>query len=185
MSKVVSISGAAPLSLVTVKQHLRVDGSEEDDILGIYLNAALETVEEYLWRKLRLSTISEVFPFWKSVFDMSFPVNSITSIEYFSDLSTEVTLGTGYYEVYDDGDIKNYVYRVGTTELPEHVADKKFPITVTYVTGYPDGEVPNAIINAMLILIGEMYENREDSEYKSEIKKASRLALNPYRLKRF
>ena len=85
----------------------------------------------------------------------------------------------------NDGEIKNYVYRVGTTELPEHVSDKKFPIKITYVTGFADAAVPSPILNAMLILIGEMYENREDSEYKSEIRKASRLALNPYRLKRF
>jgi len=185
MSKVVSITGADPLSLTTVKDHLRVSGSDEDALLTIYLNAALETVEEYLWRKLRLSTVSDSFPYWKSVFDLSFPINSITTIEYFEDLETTATLGSGFYEVYDDAKIDNYLYRVGTTELPEHVTDKKFPIKVTYTTGYTDGNVPSAILNAMLLLVGDMYENREDSEYKSEIRKASRLALNPYRLKRF
>ena len=186
MSKVVSISGAAPLSLATVKEHLRVSGSSEDTLLQIYIDAALAMAEQYLWRKLQLQVIEEVYPCFMNRFDTSYPINSITSIKYFDESEVEQTLTVAdYYETYDNAKSKNSIYKVGTLEEPSVWLDKAFPVEITYVTGYADGSVPKPIINAMLLLVGEMYENREDSEHKSEFKKASRLAMSPYRLKRY
>lgn len=186
MSKIVSISGSAPLSLATVKEHLRVSGSDEDTLLQIYIDAALETVEQHLWRKLQLCQVEEVFAIFYNRFDTTYPINSITSIKYFDESEVEQTLTVSdYYEVYDNAKSKNSIYKVGTLETPSVWLDKAFPVEVTYETGYADGEVPKPIINAMLLMIGEMYENREDHEYKSVIRKASQLALNPYRLKKY
>ena len=184
MSKIVSVSGAVPLSLETTKAHLRVSGSDEDTLIQMYLDAALAIVEEHLWRKLQLCEVEEVFSLFKNRIDVSYPINSITSIKYFDESEVEQTLTIAdYYEVYDNAKSKNSIYKVGTLETPSVWLDKAFPVEVTYETGYADGTVPKPILNAMLLLVGEMYENREDHEYKTTIRKASQLAINPYRLK--
>jgi len=186
MSKVVSISGTAPLSLATVKEHLRISGSDEDTLIQIYIDAALAIAEQHLWRKLPLQTIEEVFTCFHNRFDLSYPINSITSIKYFDESEVEQTLTVAdYYEIYDNAKQKNSIYKVGTLETPSFWLDKAFPVEVTYTTGFEDDTVPKPIINAMLLLIGDMYENREDTEYKSSIRKASALAMNPWRLKKY
>jgi len=186
MSKVVSISGAAPLNLATAKEHLRVSGTDEDTLIQIYIDAALAMTEQFLWRKLQLQVIEEVYPYFMNRFDTSYPINSITSIKYFDESETEQTLTVAdYYEVYDNAKSKNSIYKVGTLETPSIWLDKAFPVEITYQTGFADDTVPKPIINAMLLLVGEMYENREDHEYKSELTKSSRLALSPYRLKKY
>ena len=186
MSKIVSISGAVPLTLETAKEHLRVSGDSEDTLIQIYIDAALQIVEEYLWRKLQLCEVEEVFECFYNRIDTSYPVNSITSIKYFDESESEQTLIVAtYYEIYDNAKSKNEIHKVGNATLPTIWLDKIYPVKVTYQSGYANGEVPKPIINAMFLMIGEMYENREDHEYKSTIRKASQLALNNYRLKKY
>src|SRR5215510_1398021 len=88
-----------PLTLVETKEHLRVDFTEEDTLIGLYIEAATSFIEKFLGRALVTQT-------WEMAIDqfptdgkktIAMPLQSVTSIKYDDTGNVERTLsGSGY-----------------------------------------------------------------------------------------
>ena len=75
----------------------------------------------------------------------------------------------------------------GTLRIPSAGGGAKdaSPYRLTYQAGYPEGETPAAAIQAMLMLIGHWYQNRESVQIGAvatvEIEMSTRNLLKQYR----
>ena len=150
-----------PLSLEEVKLHLRNnpgDTSEDKDIIAPLISAAREYCENYCGK--------------------SFAEQSITA---YPEVSGTVTLPRGPVISVDsvtvDGEAVEYTadVRRGTVTVNKPGA------VITYTAGYE--EVPYLVRQAMLLLIGHWYANREATAQSApaEIGMAVRAMLNQYK----
>lgn len=155
-----------PITLAEAKAQLRVlDGVlTEDALISAYIAAARDYAESVTGRVLITQTIEEYYDQWAYVFCLSkSPISAITKVEYIAD-------GTTTYVVWDSSnyaiDLLNVPARA--IKLPSGVfqtlAILPNPVKITYVAGGTANEIPSSIKQAIMLLISDYYENRQDSE---------------------
>jgi uncharacterized phiE125 gp8 family phage protein len=143
-----------PLTLAETKLYLRVDGSEDDPLIGDLIVAARMTAEEWLKRSLITQS-------WKLAYDdyahelVSLPmgpVNSVSSVVVVNrDTTTQTMDDTTYY------------LNAAKNTLILDTIIFGFRVEITYVTGYGDATaVPTPIKQGMLEHIAAMYDERGD-----------------------
>lgn len=153
-----------PISLGEAKAHLRVDGTDEDGLIQALIVTAREMVETYTGRLLMRQTLDLVFDEFADPLYLAAPLISVTSITYVD--------ATGAPQVIAPSD---YVV-VAPTKAPEPIGfvhpahgvswptprDQRGAVTVRAVFGaLQPRDVPGAIRSAMLLAIGDLYQNRE------------------------
>lgn len=150
---------AEPITLADAKVHLRTvtgDTSEDSAIITPLIQAAREYCENVTGRALAAQTVKaypEAWGLWRLPRP---PLNTVTSIKYFDEDGTEYTLATTDYQV-DTVDGK-----IDIIERPNVTLRDLNPIVAEYTCGYTTGNaLPMAIRQAMLLLIGHWYTNRE------------------------
>jgi phage conserved hypothetical protein, phiE125 gp8 family len=96
--KVTTGPSSEPLTLSEVKAFLKVDGSDEDGLITLLIQAAREGVEKYCTLALLPQTITEYFgKFEQYGLRLSIsPLISVTSVTYTAVGSTTQTLSTDY-----------------------------------------------------------------------------------------
>lgn len=146
---------AEPVSISTAKQHLRVFDASENSLIEAYIRAARQWVEDYTGYVLSPRTFVEQFDAWGDYLTLyRRPVTAVTTIEY--DSADE-----------DQADFADFEYSTGQYPLKIY-PESSFPtlrtngyITVTYTAGFATvAEVPDALIQAVLLLIGHFYSTR-------------------------
>jgi len=147
---------AEPVTLADAKAHLRIvagDTSEDAAIITPLITAAREYCENITGRALAPQTI-EAYP--ERLDDIIVlprpPVVSVTSVKYTDADGTETTMDAGNYIVDKVGG--RIAFRTKPTFTPAVVN----PVKITYEAGTTP---PKTIRQAMLLLIGHWYENRE------------------------
>ena len=155
----VTVAAAAePVTLAEAKAQCRVDGSDEDTLIGGIIKSARAYVEDYTGTITTSRTVA-----WKcDSFDdfAHFPVvplASVSSVAYVDGAGTTQTLSTDVYEVRTDGLQASLVLKSGQS-WPSIQSGSR--VTVTAVVG---GTVSDAIRHAMLLLIGDWYRARENT----------------------
>ena len=193
--KIYAAPSAEPLSSTEAKLHLKIDSDTTDDnLITMLIQAAREQVESYTGRALITQTwdlIVDEFP--KSEDDYCFylyhcPVASITSIKYYDTSGVEQTLSSSVYGL-DTSVEPNRVYLKYGQSWPS-VYDQPAVITVRFSAGYgaSGSTVPAAIRSAMQLILGHLYEHREDvvvGRTATPLPQNSCDLLNPYRIKEF
>ena len=170
------------LTLSEVKTHLRIgacDTSEDLLIQGLMVTAQ-EQAESILWRSLSLRDYDAYMQAWP---DRCFirlpypPLNTVTLVEY--------TDNNGVTRVFDG-------YTLDTVSVPGRLVLKHGqswpcftpatanPIHIKFNAGYGK-ETPATIKAAMLLLIGNLYENRGDTGHETNSRAIDNL-LMPYRV---
>jgi len=163
-SKAVKTAAATnAVSLSDAKAHLRVDHTDEDDLITDLITAAQAQVEAYTNRVLITSThylYLTDFPSGGIVLPLA-PVTSITSVKYVTGGSDVTWDSSNYY--YSINELPVNVSSVG--DSAPGVDEDVFPaVTVEYVAGYADQDaVPAALKQAVLLLVADMYEYRQDA----------------------
>lgn len=158
--RVVTPPVLGPVSLETVKQHLRVDGDEENALFDLYLAAALEQAEGMTRRALITQTLELILDDWPTERVLKLPRPPLQSVE-----SVKYLDATGDEFSWTD-------YQVDARSEPGYLYFNNFPtsrlfpsgaISIQFVAGYGDAptDVPFIIQQGMLIAIGHWYENRE------------------------
>jgi uncharacterized phiE125 gp8 family phage protein len=202
--KVVTPPAAEPLSTAEAKLHLRVDHTSDDTLISALIVAAREHVENYLVGSLVEQTRAVYLSAWPyAPFRLPCgPVQSIDSVKYTDSDGAEHTVSTDLYYLSPGGELCLEPFESWPT------ARLRGPgaIEIVYTTGYepvvtvipgeeegdPDTEetdyganIPQAIKQAMLLLIGEWYEQREaaaDTKYNIQtIPWGVKQLLAPYR----
>lgn len=150
---------AEPIYLEEAKIHLRTitgDTSEDSVIITPLIQAAREYCENITGRALALQTVKAYPNDWELWRLPRPPLIAVTSIKYYGEDDTEYTLDAADYQVDTvDG-------LVSILEKPNITLRGLNPIVIEYTCGYTTGNaLPMAIRQALLLLIGHWYTNRE------------------------
>ena len=172
------------VSLAEAKAHLRVSGTQDDTYITTLIEVATNDVQNFTRRTLLPTTYTIYFDQFPTYIDLhTAPVSSVTSVKYETE-SGEQTLASDKY----NNDVQaepGRVYPLGGSTFPT-AKDMPNAVKVQFVAGYTDAaSVPAAIKQAMLLIIGRYYEQRQDvivGTIVNEMPKAVEYLLTPYRL---
>lgn len=149
----------APVSLGEAKLHLRVEHDLEDAYITQLVDAAREYVEQQWGLALIEQTHKVLLDTWPAggVKLRPHPVASLVSVKAwngsaFADITGfQLVTGRPAFVVLTDG---------GSAPVPSRTRQG---IEITFTTGFAASEdgVPSAIKQAIMLLIGQWYENRE------------------------
>lgn len=161
--RVVSPPAEEPVSLEEAKTHLRVDGTDDDTYVGALITAAREYAEGYQQRALVTQELELTLDHWPLAGEVELPrppIQSVTSITYKRADGTTATLDPSTYLV--DPPSGRLVLAYGAS-WPTADLTPLGAVTVSYVAGYGGGAaVPAKVKQALLLIIGHWYANRED-----------------------
>ena len=145
-----------PISLAQAKAHLRVlDNSEDARIAGIIVGAR-EFVENCTGKILVRRSITEHRPRFGDVIHLEHrPVVSITGINYTGADGVTATLPAGSFFVTEGARVR--IYPAASWPATHRYGY----VSITYVAGYLPAEVPQSLMEAMYLLIGHWFDNRE------------------------
>ena len=151
-----------PLTLVEAKAHLRVTCTEDD----VYITTLIKVARKHAERFQRRSYITQTLELRMDRFPAYLielprpPSISVTSIKYIDSNGDTQTLDASKYTT----DFNSYVARVvpAFNEIWPTTRSVIDAVTIEYVAGFgAASDVPETIKQAMLLLIGVWYENRE------------------------
>mgnify|MGYP000645739395 CR=1 FL=1 len=153
-----------PVTTAEARAHCRIDTTDDDTLLSGLIKAAREHVELITWSSISQQTIDLWLDGWPSggVIELPrSPIISVTYVKYYDADDREYTLDSSVYYA-------NTIARPGQARLKY---DQSWPTTtlreynavnVRYEAGYTAAaNVPQAIKQAILMLVGHWYENRE------------------------
>jgi len=138
----------------------------EDDLLTALITAARQDCEKFQNR----SYITQTWELWLDAFPSKDfieiplpPLQSVSSVKYYDTDDTEATLSSSNYFV----DIKSEPGRVSLNygeSWPSTTLRPVNGVCLTFICGYGNlgSDVPRNIYQAILLLLGHLYENRED-----------------------
>lgn len=160
-----------PVDLDVARQHLRQDQEADDLMIGLYLRAAVDSVQDMTGRALMRST-------WEyrarslDCCSVRLPLAPLISVE--SVTVDGAALTADDYEV-----IAPSGATCGRGWITTEATWPSGPAVVKFVAGYPSKDaVPAALQAAVLLALGSLYENREAEAEKSG-STARMLAENP------
>jgi uncharacterized phiE125 gp8 family phage protein len=149
-----------PVTLEEAKLHLRVDSNVEDTLISSLIIAATSFVEDNTWRALCTQT-------WKLSLDANevkkfigltkSPIQSISAVKYFDINGVQQTMSTGGFQA----NLLNEPAIIELQTIPQ-MKTMMNAMEIQFVCGYGvAASVPEAIKEAMKLLIGHYYEHRE------------------------
>jgi uncharacterized phiE125 gp8 family phage protein len=155
-----------PVTLVEAKAYLRVDNTDEDTLIGTLITAARQWVESYLDRALILRQLVlrlDTFPVEIELPQpplSTFGTTTAVSLTYTLETGTTATLSSSEYRI-DRTSTPGVLRQNYSGSWPGHLHDYN-SIAVTYWAGYgsDEGDMPPAIKNAILLMVGHLFENR-------------------------
>ena len=161
-----------PLTLEEAKKHLRLEPefTDDDDYVRGLLAAVKDWAEGETSKALLTQTLKlrlDRFPYGRRIYLPRPPLQTVTGITYLDTNNVLQTLGTALYQVNGARVTPDQHAPCGYI-LPAYGAwwPTTYPVTeavsITYVAGWLSVEaVPQRIKQAMLLMLGDLYENRE------------------------
>lgn len=184
-----------PFTLAEAKLQLRVTTTTDDSRITFFIKAARVAMERHLRRALINQTWEVAFDRFPCQYEreIELPLPKLQSVTYFKYIDSDGQLVT----LVEDTD-----YEVLTNTDPGKVVllpDVLWPITqygryqtvkIKYVAGYgaSAASIPEPIMEAMMLHIGDMYENRENTivgTISTSIPQNSADLVHDYRCVRF
>lgn len=178
-----------PISLADAKLHLRVRNTAEDSLVSLWITTARAHVEDVCERALmpqrwtqtrddfprpfdtfigafkraRLATLGVELPHPLAIELRGGNVTEIVSFSYVDLDGEEQTLDSGDYTF--DAD-RALVYPLPGDTWPRTVG----PVRIEYAVGYADADhVPAPLRAAMLLMLGDLYENRKANSIEAGV----------------
>lgn len=152
-----------PVTVLEAKLHLRIDHDDEDLLVARLIAGARRYAEMVSRRAFVTQTLVGGLEQWPrdNVIELPYPpLKSVTSITYVNAAGATDTLASTGYGV----DTKRgRIYLAQDAQWPSATLRTYDPITVTWVAGYGDMGtfVPDMYRQAILLIVGHLYENRE------------------------
>lgn len=162
MLTLVTAATVEPMEVEEAKSHLRLTIDDDDEYVAGLIRASRQYVELYLRRALITSTWKETFDRFPCVVELSIAkVLSITSIQYVDYAGATQTLSSSNYQ----SDLLTAPCRIAPAYgyVWPTVRGTMNNVTVNFTAGYgaDASYVPECVKQAMKMLIGHWYENRE------------------------
>lgn len=155
-----------PVSLPDAKTHLRIepDDVDEDAYLTALIAAARGYGEDFTRRRFVTQAWSltlDGFPRGNQIVLPGPPLRSVASVKYFDTTGVEATFQAADYIVDADSEPGRIVLAYAR-RWPAVVLRPANGVVVTFEAGYGNAlAVPKGIKQAILLLVGHWYENRE------------------------
>lgn len=155
-----------PVTLDEIRDHLNIEDSAHEATTLAYLLVAREAIEKQeLSRALLTQTWKLRLDRWPSSGQIRLPrppLQSVSSITYIDSNGASQTLAASLYAVDAYAEPGRVVPAYGET-WPSLRTQAGVPVvTVTYIAGWTNrGLVPEGIRQAIKLLTGELWENRE------------------------
>lgn len=181
-------AAAAPLvTPAEAKRHCRATDFDDDDA---YLTALSEVVSDnidgalgWVGRSIRQATWRldlPCFPYWELMLPRP-PLRSVTEVAYTDEDGASQTYAT--FRTFSAGATteQGFILPAHDGEWPDTQDETPNAVRVTFEAGYD--AVPTAVKHAALLMIGHLYEHREDASEMNinEMPFASKALLAPYR----
>jgi uncharacterized phiE125 gp8 family phage protein len=162
--KVVTAPATEPISTSEAKLHCRVDLADDDVPIAAWIVGAREEVERQTGMALITQTLELVLNDWPSSDRIELPrppLTSVTSVKYKDKEGNETTWDSANYLAGVDS-IPGVLALAWDATWPSIDLYPVEPIRIRYVAGFANAAaVPQSLKQAMLLLIGHWYENRE------------------------
>jgi uncharacterized phiE125 gp8 family phage protein len=180
---VITPGAGEPVDLELAKRHLRLQHDEDDVLIAGQITAARVHVESLLGYPMVESSMRATLDAFPCVIALPLcPIGAVSAVTYVDADGAAQTLPGADYKVDQSGR--------GARIAPAY--GKSWPSTrreaaavhVDYTAGYALADVPKPLVAAMLLLIGDMYENAEAQVVGSIIAKndAADNLVFPYRI---
>lgn len=190
-----------PLAVEDARVHLRVDGSDEDILIASHIQAATAWAENYTRRAL----ITQTWELWLDCFptqgDISLaydrskldvielplpPLRTVGSVKYYDTAGLLQTFSAGLYIVTAPAgpQAERGSIRLAPSASWPATQERPNAVIVRFDAGYGAAEdVPAAVKAGMLLVVGELYKNREQSVTGniSKVPLAAEHLLDPFR----
>ena len=180
-----------PVSLAEARAHLQVDDNDSDTAISALITAARQYVEEYTGRALITQTwaltMDDVPSGTDSILLPRPPLVSVSSLAYVDGDGVTQTWASSNYRVDSNSEPARLTLAYGVSwPTPRDVSNA---VTVTYVAGYGAATaVPTAIRQAILLLVGDWFTNREAQVVGTVVGRLGfsvEALLSPYRVHGF
>lgn len=174
-AKIKTAAVGYPVTLAEAKAQCRVDGSDEDALLNGLIASATDHVEKYTGRAILSQVWLDYFTEFSDVMALTVgPVASIVSIKYYNGLGVQTAVDAASYYL-DDASLPARVLRKPGYSYPSTDC-RENGIVIEYGCG--EATAQPSIKHAILLLIGQLYANRE----ATDIQQAARDLLQQYRI---
>ena len=167
--KTVTAPTTEPVSLAEARLHLKVDTDDDNALISSLITASRETAEVFTGRALAtqvLEYILDGFPTEADTINIPRPpLEELTSIKYRNWQGQEVEWDGQNYVVDGESMPARVTLAYGKyfpDFTPYPVSSVRIRFTAGYKSGGPDSlKMPEQINQALKLLIGHFYENRE------------------------
>ena len=174
------------ISLAEAKTFLRIDSDYDDDdnYITSLINVATNVVEEFTRRRLISQTYNIYYDEFPPYIDLQVGDRiTVSHIKYYDTNNSLQTLAVSNYDL--DTRIKpGRIYQSETGDFP-NTYERPNAVEVEFVVGAAASDVPAPIVQAIYIIVGRYYENRQDvvtGTIASELPLMVDHLLTPYRL---
>jgi len=166
--KIITAPTVEPILIAEAKKHLRVISNDEDTLITSIIKVARQVAENFTHRAIASQTLEYIIDdFPEEVITLPMPpVESITSIKYKNSEGVETEWDNTKYIKFLDSEPAKIVPAYGES-FPSFIPYPIGAVKIRYVAGYKTGGtdpniiIPEAIKQALLLLIGHYFENRE------------------------
>lgn len=169
---VITAPEVEPISLTEAKAQLRVEHTDEDDLLDSLIVAARELSEAYTGRRWITQELRLTLEGWPCVNVSGFPgairlpvdpVASIDAINYYAADGTLTALDSADWQTWLEHS-PPLVAPAPLTAWPTLQAGRMAPVQVEFTAGYGDAasDVPDRAKHAMKLCVAYWYEHRGD-----------------------
>jgi uncharacterized phiE125 gp8 family phage protein len=156
-----------PVSLAEAKAHLRIDIDDDDTLIGGLISAARSHLENTARPKLAMINqtweyIADDWPAGDTFELRPYPLQSVTSITY-TDRSAVATVFASSNYVVDTYKQPGRLRLKTSANWPGTALREMNGLAIRFVAGYgaAGSAVPVQLRQAILLLVGHWYENRE------------------------
>lgn len=173
------------ISLAEAKQHLRVDSDFDDDndYITALIGVATNQVEEFTRRRLMTQTYNLYFDVFPPYIDLQVGIiQSVTHVKYYDNNNVLQTLASSNYDL-DDKIKPGRIYESNDGTFPD-TYERPNAVEIEFIVGRTANDVEDAIKQAMLIIVGRYYEQRQDVVLGTQVQELPLMVeymLTPYR----
>lgn len=176
-----------PVSLSDAKAHMRVDGSDEDQLIGALITAARLLVERSAGLALITQKWSVLLDAWPDgqVIELPLaPVRSVDALKVYAEDDVSTLIDPAQYYADLASRPARLVRRSGVHWAPPGRMANGIGIDLTAGYGAAAGDVPETLRRAILLLSAHWFENRaavDEGAVLREAPLAVQALLAPYR----
>jgi len=173
----VDVSGI--LTTAALKDHLRVEHDQDDQLIETLRGAAFAYLESYTGSRFGSRTVNIWLDFWRSCEIPARPVTSVTDVKYYDQNGDLQTLDTSKYFT----DLVGHSSRVRFINTPALQPNGLNRVKIEAVLGY--ATAPDPILAAAKLLVGHLYDQRQNEvvgTISSPLVVGAHALANPYRV---